>query len=395
MAMKAVGIVAEYNPFHNGHAYQIAQAKEITNADTAVVVMSGNFVQRGLPAVFDKWQRTRLALVGGADLVYELPFAFAVQPAHLFARGAVELLVSAGVTNIAFGAEHAQLDFLALARTARQTLNQNEAFKNDYTQTYATVFNDVLADVTGKRLSTPNDLLGFAYAMAVLDLGYDDKVQLFPIQRKGASYHQTGITDTHIASATALRELMEKKATSSEFANYVSEPAAQLLTAGDQTQSWDEAWYPFLQYKILTTPVSQLEQIYQLNDGLAYRLKEQITRYTRVDYETFMMMFKSKRYTWARLQRTNLYTLLNVRHDEMMQALQHPYLRVLGATRQGRLFIKQTRDQVQLPVINRVTHDMVTDILQLDYRAGKLYELMAKQPMQQAMDTGRIPVFYE
>lgn len=395
MAMKAVGIVAEYNPFHNGHAYQIAQAKKITNADAAVVVMSGNFVQRGLPAVFDKWQRTRLALVGGADLVYELPFAFAVQPAHLFARGAVELLVSAGVTNIAFGAEHAQLDFLALARTARQTLNRNEAFKNDYTQTYATVFNDVLANVTGKRLSTPNDLLGFAYAMAVLDLGYDDKVQLFPIQRKGASYHQTGITDTHIASATALRELMEKKATSSEFANYVSEPAVQLLTAGDQTKSWDEAWYPFLQYKVLTTPVSQLEQIYQLNDGLAYRLNEQITRYTRVDYETFMTMFKSKRYTWARLQRTNLYTLLNVRHDEMMQALQHPYLRVLGATKQGRLFMKQTRDQVQLPVINRVTHDMVTDILQLDYRAGKLYELMAKQPMQQAMDTGRIPVFYE
>lgn len=395
MAMKAVGIVAEYNPFHNGHAYQISQAKKITNADAAVVVMSGNFVQRGLPAVFDKWQRTRLALVGGADLVYELPFAFAVQPAHLFARGAVELLVSAGVTNIAFGAEHAQLDFLALARTARQTLNRNEAFKNDYTQTYATVFNDVLANVTGKRLSTPNDLLGFAYAMAVLDLGYDDKVQLFPIQRKGASYHQTGITDTHIASATALRELMEKKATSSEFANYVSEPAVQLLTAGDQTKSWDEAWYPFLQYKVLTTPVSQLEQIYQLNDGLAYRLNEQITRYTRVDYETFMTMFKSKRYTWARLQRTNLYTLLNVRHDEMMQALQHPYLRVLGATKQGRLFMKQTRDQVQLPVINRVTHDMVTDILQLDYRAGKLYELMAKQPMQQAMDTGRIPVFYE
>ncbi|SCB96853.1 nucleotidyltransferase [Weissella bombi] len=393
--MRAVGIVAEYNPFHNGHAYQIAQAKKITNADAAVVVMSGNFVQRGLPAVFDKWQRTRLALVGGADLVYELPFAFAVQPAHLFARGAVELLVSAGVTNIAFGAEHAQLDFLALARTARQTLNRNEAFKNDYTQTYATVFNDVLADVTGKRLSTPNDLLGFAYAMAVLDLGYDDKVRLFPIQRKGASYHQTGITDTHIASATALRVLMEKKATLSEFANYVSEPAAQLLTAGDQTKSWDEAWYPFLQYKVLTTPVSQLEQIYQLNDGLAYRLNEQITRYTRVDYETFMTMFKSKRYTWARLQRTNLYTLLNVRHDEMMQALQHPYLRVLGATRQGRLFIKQTRDQVELPVINRVTHDMVTDILKLDYRAGKLYELMAKQPMQQAMDTGRIPVFYE
>jgi hypothetical protein len=120
-----------------------------------------------------------------------------------------------------------------------------------------------------------------------------------------------------------------------------------------------------------------------------------MTRYTQADYQTFMTMFKSKRYTWARLQRTLLYTLLNISHDEMMQAMQRPYLRVLGATKQGRFFIKKNRDQVQLPVINHVTHEMVTDILQLDYRAGKLYELMAKQPLQQAMDTGRIPVFYE
>ena len=90
--MTAVGIIAEYNPFHNGHAYHLAQAKMLAGAETAVVVMSGNFVQRGVPAVFDKWQRTSLALEGGADVVYELPFAFAVQPAHLFARGAVNLL---------------------------------------------------------------------------------------------------------------------------------------------------------------------------------------------------------------------------------------------------------------------------------------------------------------
>lgn len=393
--MKAVGIVAEYNPFHNGHAYQLSKAKQITNADTTVVVMSGNFVQRGLPAVFDKWQRAELALIGGADVVYELPFAFAVQPAHLFARGAVNVLVAAGVTSIAFGAEHAQLDFLALAKIARQKLSENAAFKNDYTQTYATVFNDVLADVTGQRLSQPNDLLGFAYAMALLDLGYADKVDLVPIQRKGADYHQTGITDTRIASATALRELMSQEKPASDFTDYVSKPAAELLAGGEQSKSWSEAWYPFLQYQVLTTPIYQLEQIYQLTNGLAYRLKEQMTRYTQADYQTFMTMFKSKRYTWARLQRTLLYTLLNISHDEMMQAMQRPYLRVLGATKQGRFFIKKNRDQVQLPVINHVTHEMVTDILQLDYRAGKLYELMAKQPLQQAMDTGRIPVFYE
>ena len=145
----------------------------------------------------------------------------------------------------------------------------------------------------------------------------------------------------------------------------------------------------------MTTPVEELSTIYQLNDGLAYRLKEQITRQTDADYQTFMTSFKSKRYTWSRLQRTLLYTLLNIRQQEMQQALGQPYLRLLGASKAGRAFIKQQRKHVSIPVVNRVTHEDTTDILTLDYRAGKLYELMIKQPVRQAMDTGRIPLFTE
>lgn len=393
--MTAVGIIAEYNPFHNGHAYHLAQAKLLTGANTAVVVMSGNFVQRGTPAIFDKWQRTALALEGGADVVYELPFAFAVQPAHLFARGAIQLLADAGVDTIVFGAEHAQLDFLSLAKQAHTLLMNNAAFQLDYTQTYATVFNDVLAQATGARISEPNDLLGFAYATAVLELGLANKIQLLPIQRIGASYHQTKITDSQIASATALRSLMQQQVSIEEYGAFVSKKAANLLSQGQQTKDWSTAWYSLLQYKVLTSPVEELEQIYQLNDGLANRLKEQITRQTDSSYETFMTTFKSKRYTWSRLQRTLLYTLLNVQQQEMQTALAQPYLRLLGASKAGRLFIKQHRKDVSLPVINRVTSEDTTGILTLDYRAGKLYELMAKQPVQQAMDTGRIPLFSE
>ena len=393
--MTAVGIIAEYNPFHNGHAYHLTQAKLLTGAKTAVVVMSGNFVQRGTPAIFDKWQRTALALEGGADVVYELPFAFAVQPAHLFARGAIQLLADAGVDTIVFGAEHAQLDFLFLAKQSHTLLMNNAAFQSDYTQTYATVFNDVLAQATGARISEPNDLLGFAYATAVLELDLADKIQLLPIQRIGASYHQTKITDSQIASATALRSLMQQQASIGEYEAFVSKKAANLLSQGQQTKDWSTAWYSLLQYKVLTSPVEELEQIYQLNDGLAYRLKEQITRQTDSSYETFMTTFKSKRYTWSRLQRTLLYTLLNVQQQEMQTALSQPYLRLLGASKAGRLFIKQHRRDVSLPVINRVTSEDTTGILTLDYRAGKLYELMAKQPVRQAMDTGRIPLFSE
>src|SRR5699024_12341025 len=121
--------------------------------------------------------------------------------------------------------------------------------------------------------------------------------------------------------------------------------------------------YYLFKYKVITTPVEHLSTIYKLNDGLAYRLKEQMTRQTDADYQTFMTSFKSKRYTWSRLQRTLLYTLLNIRQHEMQQALDQPYLRLLGASKTGRTFIKQQRKHVSLPVVNPVTHAAATDIL--------------------------------
>lgn len=106
MALQAVGIIAEYNPFHNGHAYQVAQARKMTGADVVVAAMSGNWVQRGEPALMDKWQRAQAAIAGGVDLVVELPTASAVQPAHLFASGGVSLLAAMGCRWLVFGSEH-------------------------------------------------------------------------------------------------------------------------------------------------------------------------------------------------------------------------------------------------------------------------------------------------
>ena len=395
--MEAVGLVTEYNPFHNGHAYHVAQAKAVTGADTVVAVMSGNYVQRGVPAVFDKWRRTELALAGGVDIVFELPFAFAVQPAHIFARGAVQLLADAGVSSIVFGAEHAELDFLALAQQARERLAADDHFSADYSQTYATAFNDVLAEVVGFRLTDPNDMLGVAYATAVIELGLADQIRLQPIQRIKAGYHDTTLSDDHIASATALRELINQEAPAAEFADYVSQPAAELLAQGAQTADWSETWYDALRYKVLTTPIDELETIYQLTDGLAYRLKETIERDITADYETFMTTFKSKRYTQARLQRTLLYTVLNITDAEMQTAMQQPYLRMLGATPVGRRYLKQQRESFTLPLIHKVEKDDLTGILMLDYRAGRLYQQFSRTRQDKAspLDTGRIPVFIE
>jgi len=350
-----------------------------------------------VPAIFDKWRRTELALRGGVDLIFELPFAFAVQPAHIFARGAVQLLADAGVQTIVFGAEHANLDFVALAQVAHSRLAADHQFSTDYSKTYATVFNDVLAAVVGFRLTDPNDLLGFAYAMAVIELGLTQQIKLQPIQRVKAGYHDTMLTDAHIASATAVRHLVANKALAADFMPYVQPLAAEWLAAGTQVDDWEMRWYQALQVKVLTTPVDELANIYQLTDGLAYRLKDIVEQSLTADFITFMTAFKSKRYTQARLQRALLYTVLSITDTQMQQALQQPYLRVLGATTQGRQYLKRQREHFSLPVIHKVTKEHLTGLLALDYRAGRMYQLFTKQERERerSLDTNRIPIFIE
>lgn len=387
--MKAVGLITEYNPFHNGHAYHAQQARQVTNADVVVTVMSGNYVQRGEPAIFNKWRRTELALAGGVDLVYELPFAFSVQPAHIFAEGALTILHDLGVREIVFGAEHAELDFMALAKVAHKQLVDHADFKQDYRQTYATQFNDVLETIIGFRLENPNDLLGFAYANAAIALGWADEMVLTPIQRVKAGYHDASLPGGHIASATALRSASE------DVSAYVSPQAADWLSEGPETYAWSDKWFDLLKYKVLTTPVEQLELIYQLNDGLAYRLKRLIETNPMVTWDDFQATFKSKRYTQARLQRTLLYTLLQITTEEMKQA--RPYLRLLGSNGKGRQYVKQQRESITLPTLNRVGKDDLTDLLQLDFRAGQLYQYCAQQIAYQSFsqDVRRQPIFYE
>ena len=147
--MKAVGMVVEYNPFHNGHRYHLQQAKKISGADVTVAVMSGNFTQRGEPTIVDKWSRARAAVMNGVDLVIELPVFYAVQPAHRFAGGALSLLNALGVDSIVFGSEHPEWDFARLVK-AEEAFNQ-ESF-NKYNATYATQFNEQLKEQTGVTL---------------------------------------------------------------------------------------------------------------------------------------------------------------------------------------------------------------------------------------------------
>lgn len=385
--MKAVGLVTEYNPFHNGHIYHIQEAKKLTGADVVIVVMSGNFVQRGEPALFDKWTRAKAALENGVDLVVELPTFFAVQPSHLFAEGAVKLLSALGVSDMVFGSEHAHIDFLELASQAPSVEQGRDV--QDKNQTFASAYAAELEAKTGFKLTDPNDILAFSYAKAVIKLGVD--IKLHPIQRVAAGYHdQTLSVDQTIASASSIR-LALHKGKLEKIQDVVPSVTLQAITDGSHTINFEEKFWPLLKYRLTTDTVGQLGQIYQMAEGLEHRLAAiALGEPGPKSYQSFIKAIKSKRYTFARMQRTLFYTLLNVKVDQMQAAMQDPYLRVLGFTDAGQKYLNEIKKTVSLPLISKVDQNLAKANLRLDYKAGKLWQMLANQSEQQ--DVTRKPI---
>ncbi len=360
--MHAVGLVTEYNPFHNGHRYHLSQARELTHAEVVVAVMSGNFTQRGEPTLLDKWQRAQAALTNGVDLVVELPIFMAVQPAHRFAAGALELLAALGVDDVVFGAEHPKWDFKQLVAAEQ---NFTASSFSQYNATFATQFNEQLKDQTGLSLTDPNDILSFGYYKAQINERLP--LRLHPIQRRGSQYHDERI-EGKIASASAIRQAVLEHG---DFKQAVPVQTAQQLQKLQQVPSWD-AMYPMLRNQLIQAPVEQLAQIYQMAEGLEYRMKDAAQR--NLSFAGFMKAVKTKRYTYAHLLRVYLYTILQLTESQVSDHLKWPYLHVLGFNERGRDYLHSIKKQVELPLLTKIDQNLRDDLLNLDYRAGKLYQ---------------------
>jgi len=376
MTLQAAGIVAEYNPFHNGHAYQIAQARQKTGADVIVAAMSGNWVQRGEPAIMDKWQRTEAALAGGVDLVVELSGAAALQPAHLFAQGAIAVLATLKCQWLVFGTEHPDMDYDCLMAH----LPSDPAIFKRFDQTYASLFQGYLREQTGITLSAANDILGFFYAVANQQQG--QPLQLVPLARRGSQHNDTAVMQgTNYASATAIRAA----SLAGDWATVQPVVPAKTLALLQQESliSWADFW-PLLRYQLISAPVTDMRQRYQITEGVEYRLKRAALEATT--FADFMRIVKTKRYTYTRLQRQAAYLLLQALPEEMRP--QPQYLRVLGYSKQGQAYLHQIKKHVALPLVSRANRDWQKGVGSLDDRLGALRTLVTGIPQ----DYGRIPI---
>ncbi|BAQ10412.1 upf0348 protein [Bacillus sp. OxB-1] len=382
--MKATGVVVEYNPFHNGHLHHVTEARNRTDADIIIAVMSGNFLQRGEPAFVDKWTRARMALENHVDIVFELPYAFATAHAPEFARGAITLLDAAHCDAYCFGSEDGDiqgfekaLDLIEQAgqdyeQTVKTTVKQGVSYPQALNEAYRQAA--CLSD-SGQAmdLTKPNNILGYQYMKAARALGSSMKAVTIP--RIVAGYHDMAVVGNSIASATGIRKSFFEMEALDAVSDFIPEPTRTGLLDWQANQQSFGAWasfYPLLRVIILREGPKRLSRIADITEGIENLLYRAAVEHG--EFEPFMNEVKSKRYTWTRIQRmlTHIFTGYTY---ELRNEIEDPsYLRLLGMTEAGQRYLNRFKKKMKLPIVSKAA-SFTDPSLAMDCKASDMYSL--------------------
>lgn len=380
--MKIAGIVAEYNPFHTGHAYQITQTKARLGEDCAVIaVMSGNWVQQADCAIADKWTRARLALMGGADLVLELPTVWAASTAESFARGAVGILNACGVVDaLSFGSECADIE--GLKRVAqcldspeyearvRELVNEGATFAVCRQRAVSML----LGEEPGALLSKPNNNLGIEYIRALSALG--SGIKPMTILREGAEHNSIGQTAQFVCATQIRMELADGNWAAAQ--PYLPEGGRAVLEGSTVGLPGVERVSRAILARLRTMTAGDWAQLPDSGtaEGLTRRLERAGQSCT--DLEDFFRQAKTKRYTHARLSRLVLWAFLGLTAADVPD--QPPYIRVLGFNERGREVLRHMKEGAILPILTKPAHARELEetgrrLFELEGRCTDLYDL--------------------
>jgi predicted nucleotidyltransferase len=358
------GIIAEYNPFHNGHALQIRQGKEETGADYTIVVMSGNFVQRGAPTMLDKYSRTRMALEGGADLVLELPAPYAVASAEYFATGGVNLLHKLGVvTHLIYGVENGSLQ--DMERIADVLLEEPEDFRRLLLEqqrggtSYPLARNNALVQYdpslfnASTLLGSPNNILAVEYLKALKRS--NSSILPHPILRQGSNYHDRYLGNQY-TSATAIRHAVTYGENLQSLENVMHASAFDTLMQAAKSHSVMDVddFSEMLLYKLLNEADKGFEEYLDVDRELSDRIVKNLGRYTRLS--EFIDYLKTKDKTYTRVSRALFHILLDIK-DTDIEKLRlintTPYARILGFRKESEGLLTLIKSRSSIPMISK------------------------------------------
>lgn len=358
--MKIVGLITEYNPFHAGHLYHMQQARELTGADYCVVLMSGSFVQRGEPAIFDKYLRTKTALLAGADLVLEIPAAFSTASAHEFAAYGVALLSAIGVDAVVFGSECGQIEILKQAAYAlnhesaefRERLRKGLKAGLTYPQARAKALE--MEDTWASVLSSPNNILGIEYLRAAEDL--HSPMEFYTISRKGSGYHEDTLADASFPSASAIRGIIRNSLSKDKdlldiLASHLPAVTHPAYTGAVPVFADDFS-------ELLNAAVLQMQATFSIADlspELAARLAK--PPYFPLSFEERIQALKTRQLTYTRVSRALLHLVLGMCEEDISRWKDEGYAlyaRILGFRRQSSPLLSCLHKKSSIPLITKM-----------------------------------------
>ena len=362
--MHKIGIICEYNPFHNGHLYQIKKIKETYKDSLIIVCLSSCFMQRGEASILNKWDKTRLAIESGVDLVLELPFAFATQYQDIFAKGALTILNHLKIDTLVFGSECDDVELLKnLASVQLKNDGYNYLVKRylDLGLNYPTSLSKALFDISGVKLDKPNDLLALAYIKEIIKNNYD--IEPFSIRRT-SDYHNSNL-DSDIVSASTIRKLLKDGV---NVNNYLPYNIYDYLSEIDE-----DKYFALLKYQIINN-IDCLDKFQTVDEGIENRIIKYINMVT--SKEELILKVKSKRYTYNKINRMFTHILTNFTKEDAKD-LEIEYLRVLGFNTRGKNYLNKIKKDIGIPIINKYIPNMYKS-LDIEFRVSLIYSLILK-----------------
>lgn len=358
--MHIIGLIAEYNPFHNGHLYQINKIKEKYPDSIIIAVISSTFTQRGNVSIIDKWTKTQIALDNNIDLIVELPFVYATQSSDIFAKGAIEILKMLKIDTLVFGTESKTIkQIISVADIQLYNSKYNNLVKQYLKEgiNYPTATNKAILALNGKKISTPNDLLALSYIKEI-------KKQNLPITPinivRTTSYH-SGLSEGNISSATAVRQ----KNLNNEKIDHLIPYNQNLLQKITMN-----TYYPYLKYKIISEGTS-IKKYNTIEEGIENKIIKEIINTNT--YEELINKIKTKRYTYNKISRMLLHILTNFTKEEA-QNIKVDYIRVLGFNKEGQKYLNKIKKQIPLPIITGYQKN-TSKVLDIELRVTKIYSL--------------------
>ena len=397
--MNLLGLIVEYNPFHNGHLYHLNESKKLTNATHTIAVMSGNFMQRGTPALLDKFTRAEIAVKNGVDLVVELPTLYSCQSAEIFSHGGITLLNSLNCVNsVCFGSEIGNIDILYII--AKILIDEPPTFKNKlksylgdglpFPKARASALFDYISENklydTSKEtlleiLNSPNNILGIEYIKSILKL--NSNIKPYTINRVNSGYNSLNINNS-ICSASAIRNAL--KTDSLETINYtMPKPTYDLIN--DTVNSGVNLVYNDDFYKILSSIIlrdkDNLTDYFEVNEGIENKIYNSIFKCQNI--EELQNEIKSKRYTMTKISRTLNNIMLGIKRDDILKTKdlkEMPYVRVLAFNDKGCEILKEIKKNSEIEVITKfskikhIDSDIFNTLINYDIKATNMYSLI-------------------